>query len=508
MDSDIATAKDLENPADRRLFRFLEILPGFTSWLTLGLVVFLSWFQPLLVACFIISFDLYWFFRSVYFAFHLRSSSKRLEQAKNTDWLGKTKQILGWDEIYHVCFFSLCNESHEVVRDSFLALSNIDYPKDKIIVVLSAEQRYRQKTEDTVAKINGEFASRFFKFLTTWHPDNLPGEIPGKGSNDHWAGLAVKNEVIDVLKIPYEKLIATFLDVDTCVLPKYFSCLTYSYLTCQDPTRTSFQPAPLFINNIWQAPMFSRNFSMSNSFWHVINQERPERLITFSSHSMSFKALVEVGFKQPNVVSDDSRIFWQCFLNYGGNYWVQPLFYPVGMDATAAQGFWQTMVNVYKQQRRWAYGACEIPYVFFNFLKNKKISLKKKINQGLFLFESHWSWATNAILILVAGWLPVSFGRSRFPESLILHNLPQLTSRILTLAMIGLFVSIYVTFVFLPPRPKTKGKFSYLFFVLEWLAAPSIMIVFGALPALDAQTRLMFGKYMGFWVTEKVRKIQ
>jgi hypothetical protein len=33
-----------------------------------------------------------------------------------------------------------------------------------------------------------------------------------------------------------------------------------------------------------------------------------------------------------------------------------------------------------------------------------------------------------------------------------------------------------------------------------------IVVFLSALPALDAQTKLMFGKYMEFWVTEKKRK--
>ncbi len=507
MNLEIAKAGDLTDPRDRRIYRFLEILPGAISWLTIFLAVFLSWKQPLLVAVFILIFDIYWLFRSIYFSFHLRASYKRMEQAKNTDWLEKLKQIPDWEKICHLCLLTLCKEPYEVVRDTFAALLNGDYPKEKIIIVLSAEERYKNLTQETVARIEREFGSKFFRFLTTWHPAGLAGEIIGKGANDAWAAKAAKKEIIDALKIPYEKVIVTFFDVDTCVFPKYFSCLSWHYLTSKEPAKNSFQPIPLFINNIWQAPAFSRNFSFSASFWNALSQERPEFLVTFSSHSMSFKALVDVDFKQTNVISDDSHIFWQCFLKYDGRYRVQPLFYPVAMDANVGANFLKTLVSIYKQQRRWAYGVQEIPYVFFNFLKNKKIPLKTKILQGLFLFESHWSWATNALLIFFLGWLPVILGRGQFGQALILHNLPRITSNLMTITMLGILVSIYLSLVLLPPKPKSKTNFGYLFFILEWFLVPLTMIFFGSIPALDAQTRLMLGKYKTcVWPTDKVRK--
>jgi hypothetical protein len=277
-------------------------------------------------------------------------------------------------------------------------------------------------------------------------------------------------------------------------------------LTTEKPTRTSFQPTPLFINNIWQVPGISRVFSFFSAFWHIINQQRPEKLITFSSHSMSFKALVDVGFKQTNVVSDDSRIFWQCFLKFDGEYKVQPIFYPVSMDANVSKNFLRTLINIYKQQRRWAYGVGDIPYFLFGFLKNKKIPISKKISLGFELIEGHWSWATASILIFLLGWLPLILGGERFNQTLLSYNLPLITRNILTFSMIGLIFSIYFSLNLLPPESIEYGKIKYFLFAFQWFWIPLTMIIFVSLPALDAQTRLMLARYMGFWPTEKFRK--
>jgi len=58
----------------------------------------------------------------------------------------------------------------------------------------------------------------------------------------------------------------------------------------------------------------------------------------------------------------------------------------------------------------------------------------------------------------------------------------------------------------LPPKPPDYGKYKYAFLVLEWFLIPFTMIFFTALPALSAQTHWLLGKYMGFWVTPKIRK--
>jgi cellulose synthase/poly-beta-1,6-N-acetylglucosamine synthase-like glycosyltransferase len=513
----IGKASDLENWKERLIYRFFEILPGLLSWLTIIAAILFSWLKPFWVAIFIICFSIFWFFRTIYYTFYLWIGYKKMEENEKIDWLEKLNQldlassgsklkIEGWQEIYHLIVIPMYSEPLEIVKESFNNLVNADYPKEKMLVVLACEEKTREKAKLVAMAIEKEFKDKFFKFLITWHPKNITGEIGGKGSNEAWAAKKAKKEIIDPLKIPYENIIFSSFDVDTCIFKKYFSCLTYYYLTSENPTQTSFQPVPLFINNIWQAPALSQVFSFSATFWHTMNQERPDKLITFSSHSMSFKALVDVDFKQTNVVSDDSRIFWQCFFRYNGDYNVVPLYYPLSMDANVSRSFFRTIVNIYKQQRRWAYGVCDVPYFFFGFLKNKKIPFKKKYRLGMEVFSGHLTWATASILIFLLGWLPIVLGGKHFSQTLISYNLPRVVNKIMIFSMVGLLVSIYVSFLILPPKPPQYGKYKYIIFIFSWLFFPLMMIFFTALPALDAQTCLMLGKYMGFWVTEKMRK--
>jgi len=262
---------------------------------------------------------------------------------------------------------------------------------------------------------------------------------------------------------------------------------------------------PLYNNNVWQAPALSRVMATTSTFWQMIQQERPEKLATFSSHSVSFKTLYDIGYWQKNMVSEDSRIFWNLFLAHDGDYKVLPIAYPVSMDANLAPTFWETTKNIYKQHRRWAWGAENIPYILMGFLKNKKISLWTKIRMSVVQLEGFWSLATNPILIFLLGWLPLVVGGSDFTNRVLSYNLPIITRNLMTFSMLGLVLSAIIGLSLLPPAPKNIRKRDRVFMVLQWILVPITITIFGAIPGFDAQTRLMLGKYMGFWVTPKHR---
>jgi len=503
----VGFARDLETSGDRRLFRFLEILPGVLSWGTLLLMIFLSWNKPVWVAFFIIAFDIYWLLKTLFLAFHQQFSYRRMRMNLKIDWLKRLDELpaKNWEEIYHLVILPFYKEKLEIVHSTFRALANSKYPLDKLIVVLAAEERAGEYALEIADKIKKEFGDKFFKFLITIHPQDIVGELSGKGSNETWAGKEAK-KLIDDLRIPYENIIVSSFDIDTQVFPYYWARLTHAYLSCPDPLRSSFQPVPMYNNNIWDAPAISRVIAIGATFWHMIQQERPERMSTFSSHSMSFKALVEMDFWTTKNVSEDSRIYWQSLLFYDGDYRNVPLYYPLSMDANLADSFWQTVKNVFKQQTRWSWGVENVPYFTFGCIKNKAMALRKKIYHMFYHWEAFWSWATNALLIFLLGWLPLILGGEAFNRTLISYNLPRLTRILMSAAMIGLFFSAFYTLKLLPPRPAKYKSRKYFWMILQWILVPIATIVFGAIPALISQTRLMIGKYMGFWVTEKKRK--
>ena len=488
--------------------RFLESLPGLLSWTTLIAVVLLSWQKPVWIAFFIILFDTYWLLKTVYLSLHLRSSFKKMRANLKINWLEKLQATnYGLQNIYHLVILPMHDEPYEVVKESFASLTRINYPKEKLILALAIEERAGTAARQTAQKISEEFSGFFFKLITTVHPANLAGEIPGKGSNETWAIQEIKKQIIDPEKIPYENILVSVFDVDTQVLPEYFGCLTYNLLTCANPQRSSFQPIPLFTNNIYQAPAFARVVSFSSTFWQMMQQSRPERLTTFSSHSMPFKALAEIGFWQKDIVSEDSRIFWQCLLHYNGDWRVVPLFYPVSMDANVAPTAWKTFKNLYKQQQRWAWGAENLPYLLTGFLKNKKFPLRSKIYWAFNAMEGYHSWATNVLIIFALGWLPVLIGGGGFGTTVLAFQLPKITRFIVGLSTIGIASSAILSLALLPPRPEGIRIRHYALYAIQWILIPVTLIIFGAIPALDAQTRLLLGgKWkLGFWVTPKSR---
>lgn len=492
---------------DRRLYRLLEIIPGAASWATLIGVVLASIYAPFAASYFIIAFSVYWVLKTAFLSHHLRHNWKRLSHHMSLDW-EKMIERFEYGHLYHVVILPFYKEDASVVESSVEALTRVKYDTKSLIVVLATEERAGEGAQRIAARLRERWGSRFGSFLVTVHPADIPGELAGKGSNATWAAERVRTEVLDPHGIRYNHTLVSIFDIDTVVYPDYFNCLVWHFMTVPRPLKSSFQPVPIFNNNMWDASALARVVAMSSTFWEMVQQERPERMATFSSHSVSFQALYEVGYWQTNMVSEDSRIYWNLLLANNGQYDVVPLSYPVSMDANAAPSLWATIRNIYRQHRRWTYGVENFVYVFYHFTKNRAIPLRRRIVILLQQGEGYWSLVTNPIMLIILGWAPIFLGGRVFHETVLSYNLPIVVRNLLILAMFGLVISSIISLSLIPKRPESRSRLRYVTMALQWILIPITMIVFSSIPGLDAQTRLMFGRYLGFWVTPKHRSTQ
>ena len=476
-------------------------------WLTFAALLFFSWKAPVAVAFFILFYDLYWILKIAYLFIHLHSSFIKTRANTRIDWKRRLERDFAsrWENISHLVILPMCKEPERVVRETIKSLAAINYPPKNLFVVLAIEERGGEEDWKAAQEIQRDFGSAFGGFLITRHPAGLPNEIPGKGSNEAWAAKEAVSKLIDPSGISEERVLVSVFDVDTQPGPEYFGILTHAFLSVSDGSHASFQPIPLYINNFHESSMLARLIGLSATFWQLIEQSRVNQLITFSSHSMPLKALKEIGFWERDMVSEDSRIFFQCLNHYNGNWRTIPLHYPVYMDAVSGKNFWDSLKNVYKQQRRWGWGAENISRFMRDASLNKALPRAKKFFWLWYIFSGVYSWASSSFIIFVFGWMPLILGGRDFQESVVAYNLPKLTSGMMNFGMLGFVGLAIVGFFLIQPRLKDFRIRHYLLYVLQWLLTPAIVIFFGSLPALDAQTRLMLGgKFrLGFWRTPK-----
>ncbi len=543
--------------------RFLEIVPGTLTWLVLLAPIILSLFTPVAIAYFIIAFDLYWMIKSFRLSVNLIRGYRRLNKAKTVDWNERLKWLkdsnkylvqvererkkmveaqpelawrFGWrskksthefdrlsddrnvllqlrekqrllldpDQLYHAVILATYNESMDILEPSVKALTSVDYPTKQIMLIIAYEERGGEQTERNAHELIKRYGHHFALAQAIKHPNGIAGEVIGKGGNISYAGRKLTEE-IRTRGIHPERVIVTTFDSDHRASKNYFSYLSYAYASDPNRVRKSFQPIPMFYNNIWDAPAPMRVIATGNSFWLLMETMRPHRLRNFAAHAQSLAALIATDYWSVTTIVEDGHQFWRTYFVYDGDHEVVPLYTPIYQDAVLADNYLKTFRAQYKQLRRWAWGASDIPFVVRHSIANKRIPWSNKLVQIGRLVEGHFSWATASITLTAVAWLPLILN-PKFSTQTLAHELPVITSGILQVASIGIIVTVFISMISLPPRPPRYRRIRSLWMVAQWALLPVTSILFGSLAAIDAQTRLMFGKYLEFYVTEKATR--
>lgn len=194
------------DPRGHRLQRIFEVIPGAIAWFTLiGMFAFSFWL-PVWVAVFIIVFDIYWLYRTVYIATYSIAAFRKMQCHKEIDWMGICRKIadpeqsfkeaelkekiakevflkkywkffsnqkamakktlcatrelkkeirevlrrdrtkfLRWEEVLHVVMLPTANEAPEIIEPAIQSLVDSDYPNEKFIILLATEEREEER---------------------------------------------------------------------------------------------------------------------------------------------------------------------------------------------------------------------------------------------------------------------------------------------------------------------------------------------------------------------------
>jgi len=215
-------------------------------------------------------------------------------------------------------------------------------------------------------------------------------------------------------------------------------------------------------------------------------------------------ALAAMDFWSKRTIVEDGHQYWRSYFFFKGNYAVTPLYLPIYQDAVLSETYRKTLKAQFVQLQRWAYGASDIPYVATRiFTRNRQVPLGAGLARLFRLIDGHVTLAATSIMVAVGGWIPLLVNNDA-ARDIAAHQLPVIISRIQTVALIGLLITIFFAFKMLPPRPERYKRRRTVWMLLQWFLMPVTAIAYSALSAFNAQTHLFLGKYLDkFNVTEK-----
>ncbi len=521
---------DIEIPrvADRHFrYRLFEIMPWALSMSLLVILVILSIFNATIAAFYIVLLIFIYATRALALALRSLYGFNALRKNIRIDWLkllnelesGKVndsetpllwhlKQVeaRGGDKLpikpsslLNAVIIATYNERREVLEPTIQSVLASNYPMKQVILILAYEERGGPVVEQQAKELVEIYKDRFYYAVAIKHPKNIYGETIGKGGNTTYAGHELKryleNHHIDPLRV-----IVTTLDADNRPDKEYLACLSYAYVLCPDPVRAAFQPISMYTNNIWDAPAPMRVVATGNSIFNVVLAMRPHAMRNFSSHAQGMASLIQTDFWSTRTIVEDGHQFWRSYFRFDGHYIVYPLHVPIYQDAVLSNTYRKTLKAQFIQLRRWTYGASDIAYVINQgYFKKNKVSKPDLIAKTFRLTEGHVTWAVGPILTLCGGFVPVLF----HPHNLAANQLPFIISRIQTVVLITILAMLYLCLKTLPPKPERYKHRRTFFMVIQWVYLPFTTVIYNSFAAIYSQTRLAFGHYLGFDVTEK-----
>jgi hypothetical protein len=481
--------------------RVIEVIPPAVVWLAVTAPAWAAVIAPWALGYFLMAFAAYWLWRTMEFAGGLLLGVWRVRVTRRRNWQAAAASHPGYDRLRHLVLIPTYRESEEILAETLAQLSTQTTPRSRISVVLAFEAR-DEAAPERARRLTDRFAPLFGDWLVTFHPD-LPGEVTGKSSNLAWAARCVERELIQTGRLSADDLLVTVCDADSRLDRQYLSALAHATLSHRDGMLHVYQPALLFYANHWRLPAPLRAVNSVFSLYSLARLAAGHRLVPQSTYSLSWTAAAAVGFWDTDVIPEDSHMFFKLWLRLGKRVRTRAIYLPVWADAAEGATLQGTLTTHYRQIRRWAWGVSDIPYIVQGAWRARHIPWYVRLARVGWYIEEHLVWPSHWFILTLGGAVPPLLNPAHAATAAAAQQAATV-GHLLSFCLPALILAFLADLLLRPRAPAGVGLVDAALGLVGFAALPVTSLVLSAAPALDAHTRLLLGRPLGYQVTEKL----
>jgi len=490
------------------LEKILRIIPGFLTWATLLSPIWLGFLWPKGVVFVLTFLALFWVYRAISHSVGVALGYRRYTKELKINWLKKCLKLPDFKDLKHLILIPTVDESYQVLDTTLGGIAQNNFPKDKVILALTCEEKYASQVKRNIEKLKKKYGKELAKEVLFYvHPAGIKGEAIGvAGANRRW-GATHAVEYLRSKSYNLDNFLFTTFDADARIHKKYLARLSYSYLTASNRENKFYYPAVfLYDNNIWDVPPLMRIQANSVSL-AVLSSAiiEPHRKDTWSAYSVTLNTLIKADYWDAAMGVDDTPFFWRAFFSKNGDFEGEGFFMPIYSDAVQGRDSLHSHVSQYKQLLRWGWGVVVFPLAMEGFLKEKSVPWSKKLMGVVYMIEQYTIWRTITFLITFGFGLFTLFNEAA-RQSALTYTVPDITGWVLTGAVFFLLpITIYREKLIIK-KPASWPWWKKLWTYIEGPLVILNLLTYAFIPYLDAQTRFMFGKRMkDLYFTPKIR---
>ncbi|CAO3585388.1 unnamed protein product [Absidia cylindrospora] len=335
--------------------------------------------------------------------------------------LDEIEQLQFYDDPAYIHTFIIPNycEPDGLLKDTIERMANHRNAKSHYAIIMAMEQS-ESGWEAKGQRFASIFTDRFAHFIVTGHPQNIPGESRGKGSN---VAYGARHGCAELLRrgVDRRRVILTVTDSDSAIPELYVREVEDKLNRADDPHYLLLAPPIFFSRNCYQVPAAVRVTDITWSAMVMSNLSNSGGLsFPCSTYSLSMMLAERVDYwdTDADAVGEDMHMWLKCFFKTNGQVRTAPIYVPINLTNVQTEGYLSNVSARYVQAKRHYNGVADVAYTLKNaFTRHRgapKGSLLDDASSGLAMVaSSSVSWMdkmTVCFLILEAHMIPATSG--------------------------------------------------------------------------------------------------